>query len=339
MKPWIAHLIRMIERFNDRLGSQFAAAITYFSFLALIPILLAAFGIAGLVLAGQPSVIEDLKAEVTKLISTTASEGGTAAQVSSIIDGAISSRTAAAWLGIAVALFTGIGWMGNLKQAVRAQWRPTWEQDEKLVENFFLGLVKDLVALVVLGTGILLSVVLTTVSSSATGLITSWLGVDDVGWLNAGLRIAPIAVAIVADTLIFYFLYRFLPLAHNRAPKRKLWRGAIFAAVFFELLKLLLVFLVSLFSKSATAAVFGSVIVLLIVINLVARMMLMVAAWIATSEPNDDDAESADRGPDVAILVQPRGLEGALPVVAAAVGAAGVGAGAGWWARKLGSKG
>ncbi len=38
--PSVAHLLRAAERFNDRLGSQFGAAITYFSFLSLIPILM-----------------------------------------------------------------------------------------------------------------------------------------------------------------------------------------------------------------------------------------------------------------------------------------------------------
>ncbi|SUG53344.1 Inner membrane protein YhjD [Salmonella enterica subsp. diarizonae] len=31
-QPMVAHLIRATERFNDRLGNQFGAAITYFSF-------------------------------------------------------------------------------------------------------------------------------------------------------------------------------------------------------------------------------------------------------------------------------------------------------------------
>lgn len=39
-QPVIAHLIRATERFNDRLGNQFGAAITYFSFLSMIPILM-----------------------------------------------------------------------------------------------------------------------------------------------------------------------------------------------------------------------------------------------------------------------------------------------------------
>lgn len=50
--PVIAHLLRAAERFNDRLGNQFGAAITYFSFLSMIPILMVSFAAAGFVLPG-----------------------------------------------------------------------------------------------------------------------------------------------------------------------------------------------------------------------------------------------------------------------------------------------
>ncbi|ELO7123019.1 BrkB family protein, partial [Escherichia coli] len=46
-QPVIAHLIRATERFNDRLGNQFGAAITYFSFLSMIPILMVSFAAGG----------------------------------------------------------------------------------------------------------------------------------------------------------------------------------------------------------------------------------------------------------------------------------------------------
>jgi membrane protein len=49
-KPSVAHLLRAVERFYNRLGDQFGAAITYFSVLALIPILLFAFAVLGFVL-------------------------------------------------------------------------------------------------------------------------------------------------------------------------------------------------------------------------------------------------------------------------------------------------
>lgn len=47
-QPVIAHLIRATERFNDRLGNQFGAAITYFSFLSMIPILMVSFAAGAL---------------------------------------------------------------------------------------------------------------------------------------------------------------------------------------------------------------------------------------------------------------------------------------------------
>ena len=42
-RPQIAHLLRAVARYNERLGSQFAAAMTYFSVLALVPVLMFAF--------------------------------------------------------------------------------------------------------------------------------------------------------------------------------------------------------------------------------------------------------------------------------------------------------
>lgn len=52
-QPMVAHLIRATERFNDRLGNQFGAAITYFSFLSMIPIMMVSFAAAGFILASH----------------------------------------------------------------------------------------------------------------------------------------------------------------------------------------------------------------------------------------------------------------------------------------------
>ena len=60
-KPWVAHLLRAVERFTNRLGNQFGAAITYFSVLALVPILLFAFAVLGFVLTVlRPDLIDDV---------------------------------------------------------------------------------------------------------------------------------------------------------------------------------------------------------------------------------------------------------------------------------------
>ena len=63
-KPWIAHLIRMNDRFGERLGSQFTGAITYFTFLSLVPlsegVLLGSINIVAIMIAGRYLFAEKL---------------------------------------------------------------------------------------------------------------------------------------------------------------------------------------------------------------------------------------------------------------------------------------
>ncbi len=68
-QPVIAHLIRATERFNDRLGNQFGAAITYFSFSSMIPILMVSFAAGGFV---RPPIRCCYRISSTKFCKTSA---------------------------------------------------------------------------------------------------------------------------------------------------------------------------------------------------------------------------------------------------------------------------
>lgn len=68
-QPMIAHLIRAAERFNDRMGNQFGAAITYFSFLSMIPILMVSFAAAGFILASHPTLLQDIFSKILLNVS------------------------------------------------------------------------------------------------------------------------------------------------------------------------------------------------------------------------------------------------------------------------------
>ncbi|MGA7828751.1 MAG: hypothetical protein WCA04_13880 [Geobacteraceae bacterium] len=57
--PAVAHVLRMITRYATRLGNQFAGAITYFSLLAMVPILMFAFSACGFTLTVlRPDLLE-----------------------------------------------------------------------------------------------------------------------------------------------------------------------------------------------------------------------------------------------------------------------------------------
>ena len=68
-QPIIAHMLRAAERFNDRMGNQFGAAITYFSFLSMIPILMVSFAAAGFILASHPTLLQDIFGKILLNVS------------------------------------------------------------------------------------------------------------------------------------------------------------------------------------------------------------------------------------------------------------------------------
>ena len=54
---WLDHVVRAGERYTERHGDHYAAAVTYFSVLSLVPLLMIAFAIAGFVLRAQPDLL------------------------------------------------------------------------------------------------------------------------------------------------------------------------------------------------------------------------------------------------------------------------------------------
>ncbi|RIJ77451.1 inner membrane protein YhjD [Nakamurella silvestris] len=329
----IAHLIRAGTRYVSRLGAQFAGAITYFSFLSLVPLLMLAFSIAGFVLANNPSLIDKLKDSIADFIT----DPSLLNSINNLVDSAISQRFGVGIVALLIALYSGIGWMGNLKDAIGAQWRPRFEVSEKETENYFLGLAKNLLALAGFGVGILVSVALTTVASAANDLVKDLLGLQYARWIDPVLAVTPIVVAIVADTVIFYWLYRILPRPRDMVPRKAVFRGAVFAAFGFEILKFAITIIIPMTSRSPASSVFGPIIGLLLFINLVSQLILFVAAWIATADLKALEAAEAQNPKNaVPVVIRPQYRVAAgsrLATVALGIGALG-----GWVAGRFGRR-
>lgn len=304
-RPWVRHLMRAAKRFSERLGSQFAAAITYFSFLALVPILMVAFSVAGFVLNSQPHLLQELQDQIVKQIP-----GDLSSTIAKALDQAVKARFTIGIIGLVIALYSGIGWMGNVRQAVQAQWRPDFDDDQEIANSSFIAnLVKNLWMLVGLGLALVISLALSSVGNALADQILKWLGLADVTWLHPLIVVVSLVLAIAADVLIFMWIYSVLPPEGMKAPRGALVRGSLIAAVVFEVLKFALTNLLpGVLSGGASAAVFGPIIGLLAFFNLVATMVLFVAAWIATSDGVAPGDESEQRDvqdvPEPAVLVR-----------------------------------
>lgn len=152
-QPMVAHLIRATERFNDRLGNQFGAAITYFSFLSMIPIMMVSFAAAGFILASHPNLLEDIFSKILMNVS----DPTLASTLKNTINTAVQQRTTVGLVGLGIALYSGVNWMGNLREAIRAQSRDVWERKPQDQEKIWLKYLRDFISLI----GLLIALIIT----------------------------------------------------------------------------------------------------------------------------------------------------------------------------------
>jgi membrane protein len=278
-RPWIAHIIRAVERYLNRLGSQFAAATAYFSVLAVVPVLMVAFSVTGLVLTVlQPGLLDNVIKAVQKALSD--AEPATQANLVNLVNTALSSFWTIGIIGLVVALYTGAKWMGHLKNAVRTQWRPGFDLRPQKI-NIVVKTLGNLVLLVGLLVGMAVMFGLASLSTSLANAIVGWLGLSDQPWLAPLLRFSSVVVSIGAGWLIFMYLYTVLP--ETREPWSVVRRGALLGSIALVALQFAASYLISAFRGNAAALIFGPVIVVMLFFNIFAQLVLIIAAWIATA--------------------------------------------------------
>lgn len=281
-RPVVAHLLRAAERFNDRLGNQFGAAITYFSFLSMIPIMMVSFAAAGFILASHPTLLQDIFNKILENVS----DPTLAATLKSTINTAVQQRTTVGLVGLAVALYSGINWMGNLREAIRAQSRDVWERKPQDEEAIWLKYLRDFVSLIGLLIALIITLSITSIAGSAQQLIISTLYLDNIEWLKPAWRLIGLAISIFANYLLFFWIFWRLP--RHRPRKKALIRGTFIAAIGFEVIKIIMTWTLPTLVKSPSGAAFGSVLGLMAFFYFFARLTLFCAAWIATAEYKDD---------------------------------------------------
>lgn len=337
-RPWLNHFVRAASHYASRQADLLSAAITYYAFLALFPVLLLAVAVAGFVLSGRPDLLAELIDQIRGVVPGDAGD-----QVIQAVTDATSARGAVGLVGLAGLLYAGISWISKMRIALQTIWRGHPDQP-----NFVKDKLRDLLSLIGLGGALVASVALTALATGLTSFVIDLLGLSGIPGIGVLTALLGVAIAIAGDTLIFLWL--FVRLARANVPVRAVLPGALFGAVGFEILKLVGTFYITRVTSSPSAAVFGSVIGLLVWIYVSSRFLLFAAAWTSTLprvvEQIIADAAAAE-GADEPVLEGPRVPPLRRPVEgpstsAVAVGLVGVGAVVGaltppavrrWWRR------
>ncbi|MFG3658235.1 YihY/virulence factor BrkB family protein [Streptomyces sp. NPDC047706] len=278
------HAWRSFERLDRVKWTRLAAAMTFTSFVALFPLLTVGAAIAAATLSTeQQKEIQDKIAEQIPGISDQLNIGA-------LVDNAGTIGIIAG----ALLLFTGIGWVGSMRDCLRAVWELPDEEDNPVLRK-----VKDAGVLLGLGGALLVTLAASTVASAAVGWGARRLGLEEQGWGTLLLRTAAFAVAVLAAFLLLLYVLTLLP--GVEPSRRRLIVGALVGAVGFELLKLLLSGYVQGVAAKSMYGAFGVPVALLLWINFTSKLVLFCAAWTATpsKEAERAEAEGADGiGPD-----------------------------------------
>lgn len=297
--PAVAHWLRAFGRFGSRLGAQFAAAITYFSVLSMVPILMVAFAVVGLtVTVFFPDILDTIRAAITDAVASDASLGQ---QMTALVDQAFNSWQAVGMVGLLSAVWAGSVWVSHTRNAVRAMVREDFD-DISAEPHPVVAVVQNIALLFALLLLLGVTAAMSTVATTARGLIRDTLDLPDgalTGWL---LSLVPIAGTLLAGFLLFAFIYRVFPA--GKLPTKPWLQASLLGAVGMAVLQFGTGALIASFANNAAAAVFGSVIVLMLFFNLFATLVLVIAAWIGTRDAGGATEEAvtfaeatARRGP------------------------------------------
>lgn len=221
------------------------------------------------------------------------SDPALATTLKNTVNTAIQQRTTVGLTGLAIALYSGISWIGNLREAIRAQSRDVWERNPQDKEKFYYRYARDFISLIGLVVALIITLSLTSIAGAAQAAIVNALGLGSIEWLRPAMTLIALSISIAANYLLFLWIFWILP--RNKPKKKALLRGALIAAIGFEVIKFIMTMMLPRLASSPSGAAFGSVIGLMAFFYFFARLTLFCAAWIATAhDVADNRVESKD---------------------------------------------
>ena len=311
---WFDHVMRAQERYQNAKGDFYAAGITYFTIVAMFPLLMVGFAGAGFALASRPHVLADIENRIKATIS-----GDFGQQLIGLIDSAVQSRTSVGVIGLATAAWAGLGWISNLREALSQMWD---QRAEPL--NFVRTKLSDLVVLLSLFVAIVLTIALTALADpSVMTRLLQWIGIPHPDGLGGVLRVASLAVSWAVSWMLFSWMIARLP--RESVSFRSSLRAGLMAAVAFEIFKLVGSIYLRSVVHGPAGATFGPVLGLMVFAYITARLVLFATAWAATAK---DNLLPAPVGAPAPAIISPRvgpddGLSARQTMAAMAVGAVG----------------
>jgi YihY family inner membrane protein len=250
-RAWIAFPYAVMKKFGDDQAGNLAALIAYYGFLSLFPLMLVLVTVLGLFLRNNPDLQDTIRT------SALANFPVIGEQISSNVHSLRGSGLALG-IGLALALWAGLGIMKVLQTAMNAVWNVPYRHRP----NFWISLLRAFLMLLVLG--------VVTIASAAAGSVGAGSG----NWL---LGIVGVVMSLALNLILFLLAFRIL--TTEDVTWGDVFPGAVVAAVAWTVLQAVGGYIVShqLQGASDTYGTFAIVIGLLAWIYLGAQVTLFAA--------------------------------------------------------------
>lgn len=262
------HLIRAAQRYQLQSGDRLAGAVTYFAFLSFFPLVALSYAVLGLVVATSETTRKALRQAIEERLP------GIAEQLD--FEAIATARTTAGIIGLLGLLYAGLGALDALRGALREMSMTTTPP-----LDFFVGKLRDLASLIMLGVTAIVSVLVAGFATTATNNVMHFLFGSQNELINLGFRVAGVTASVAADWLLFVILLGWV--ARPTQPFRVIAKGALMGAIGFGLLKQIATLLLATTLGNPIYGTFAVIVGLLVWINFSARLVLFVAAWTATA--------------------------------------------------------
>jgi membrane protein len=241
------------RRYGEDSAGYLASAVAYHAFLSLFPLLLLGLAVVGFLLAN------DARAQAEWVDRLSRSVPGLRELIGDSLRAVVKQRTGAGLIALIGLAWTGIGVVEAAGHALGRVFRVPDHGSFVRKKLWSIGSLVTLGLLALIGIGL-------------TGM---GAGLNFGGAVGLVLAIAAMVLGFVMDFAVFLLGYRIL-VQRRGPPFRRLWKGALLAAVGWTALKLIGAWLVGRVVTNAAAVYgsFGAVIGVLFLLHLGSRLFL-----------------------------------------------------------------
>ncbi len=284
--PGLDHAIRAWEHYGDCRGNELAGAVTYFGFLSFFPLIAVTFAVLGLVVDVYPGAQEQVTSALQQYLPGLVGTGPGQINVEQIAG----ARQRVGSIGLLGLAYAGLGWVNGLREALRQLFILPPRKG-----NIVLTKLSDLSVLVLLGTGTLLALAVSSLASALTEQVLELVRLDGSPVAKTFLVVLAPVLSILVTLVILLVIFTRLP---GRAiPWREAFEGALIGAVGIQVLMLLAGRLLGGTTRNPVYGAFAVVVGLLVWLNFISRVVLLAAAWAATDKHVPPKTAAEDSSP------------------------------------------